>query len=73
MRFSPKTDPDDVVIDFMDSRVADHSGLVAINTLADKYGDLGKRVHLLHLSSDCAALLLVERFDIVSYSDFSAK
>jgi SulP family sulfate permease len=56
-QFSPKTDPDDVVIDFMDSRVADHSGLVAINTLADKYGDLGKRVHLLHLSSDCAALL----------------
>ena len=35
-QFSPKTDPDDVVVDFMQSRVADHSALVAINTLADK-------------------------------------
>ena len=29
----------------------------AINTLADKYGELGKTVHLRHLSSDCAGLL----------------
>jgi len=45
------------VIDFLDSRVMDHSALVAINELAQKYGALGKRVHLRHLSSDCAGLL----------------
>ncbi|KAL7538907.1 hypothetical protein ACHAWF_011186 [Thalassiosira exigua] len=55
--FSVKDDPDDVVIDFTGSRVFDHSALDAINTLADRYGALGKRVYLRHLSSDCAKLL----------------
>ncbi len=55
--FAPKDDPKDVVIDFMGSRVMDHSALEAINTLAERYGNLGKRVHLRHLSSDCYALL----------------
>jgi SulP family sulfate permease len=55
--FDPKNDPAEVVFDFMDSRVMDHSALEAINSLSAKYGELGKRVHLRHLSSDCAALL----------------
>ena len=55
--FKPKSDPNDVVIDFMESRVMDHSALEAINSLAERYGALGKRVHLRHLSSDCAGLL----------------
>jgi len=55
--FRPKNDPSDVVIDFLQSRVVDHSALEAINALAAKYGERGKRVHLRHLSSDCAGLL----------------
>lgn len=55
--FDPSSDPNDVVLDFMDSRVMDHSALEAINALAGKYGELNKRVHLRHLSSDCAGLL----------------
>lgn len=55
--FNPKEDPDDVVIDFMGSRIMDHSGLDAINKLAERYGQVGKRVHLRHLSSDCYGLL----------------
>lgn len=56
--FSPKTDPVDVVIDFTDSRIMDHSGLEAINDLADRYGrEMGKSVTLRHLSSDCTQLL----------------
>lgn len=35
--FDPKNDPDHVVVDFYDTRVADHSGLEAIDTLADRY------------------------------------
>lgn len=35
----------------------DHSALEAINALAERYGAVGKRVHLRHLSSDCAGLL----------------
>eukprot|EP00804_Cyclotella_cryptica_P005416 CCRYP_017092-RA/>CCRYP_017092-RA protein AED:0.04 eAED:0.04 QI:0/0.5/0.66/1/0.5/0.66/3/33/687 len=55
--FSVKEDPNDIVIDFTNSRVFDHSALEAINTIADRYGALGKRVYLRHLSSDCAKLL----------------
>ena len=46
-----------MVIDFTETRVFDHSALEAINNLADRYGALGKRVYLRHLSSDCARLL----------------
>jgi SulP family sulfate permease len=55
--FDPKNDPDDVVIDFYFSRVYDQSGLEAINTLAEKYRSLGKRIHLTHLSPECRDLL----------------
>jgi len=55
--FSVKEDPDDIVIDFTGSRVFDHSALEAINNIADRYGALGKRVYLRHLSKDCARLL----------------
>lgn len=55
--FDPKNDPDDVVIDFYYSRVYDQSGLEAINTLAEKYKSLGKRIHLTHLSPECRELL----------------
>ena len=34
-----------------------HSALEAINNIADCYGEAGKRVHLRHLSGDCATLL----------------
>ena len=37
--------------------MCDHSALEAINTLAARYGELGKTVHLRRLSSDCAGLL----------------
>lgn len=55
--FSPKDDPDDVVIDFMKCRVWDHSGLQAIEALTERYARREKTVHLRHLSADCKALL----------------
>lgn len=55
--FDPKNDPDDVVIDFVESRVWDHSGLQAIDDLAEKYLKAGKTLHLRHLSPDCKVLL----------------
>ncbi|MFK8049949.1 MAG: SulP family inorganic anion transporter [Halioglobus sp.] len=56
-RFDPQQDNDDVIIDFARSRVADHSGLEAIDTLADRYLSAGKTLHLVHLSDDCRKLL----------------
>ena len=55
--FHPKDDPDRVVIDFGASRVADHSGLAAIDALAARYAARGKDLRLRHLSPDCDALL----------------
>lgn len=55
--FDPAGDPDHVVVDFAESRVVDHSGLQAIDTLAERYSKAGKLLHLRHLSEDCKALL----------------
>ncbi len=56
-RFDPAQDNDDVIIDFARSRVADHSGLEAIDTLAERYLNAGKTLHLVHLSDECRRLL----------------
>ena len=56
-QFDPAQDNDDVVIDFADSRVADHSGLEAIDTLAERYMNMGKTLHLVHLSEEYRKLL----------------
>jgi SulP family sulfate permease len=55
--FDPQQDNDDVIIDFARSRVADHSGLEAIDSLADRYLGAGKTLHLVHLSAECRKLL----------------
>ncbi|RZA27594.1 MAG: SulP family inorganic anion transporter, partial [Lysobacteraceae bacterium] len=55
--FTPRDDPQDVVIDFLRARVADHSAIQVIDALAERYRLLGKRLHLRHLSPDCRELL----------------
>jgi len=55
--FDPRNDPDDIVIEFQYSRVSDHSGLEAIDTLAERYIKAGKKLHLRHLSPECLTLL----------------
>lgn len=55
--FDPKNDPDDVVIEFQNSRVYDHSAIEAIDTLAERYLNADKRLHLRHLSTECVKLL----------------
>lgn len=56
-QFDPALANDDVVIDFAGSRVCDHSGLEAIDTLAERYLNTGKTLHLVHLSGECKRLL----------------
>ncbi|MGB5225206.1 MAG: SulP family inorganic anion transporter, partial [Arenicellales bacterium] len=55
--FDPKNDPDDVVVEFQNSRVYDHSAIEAIDTLAERYLNEEKRLHLRHLSPECIELL----------------
>jgi SulP family sulfate permease len=46
-----------VVIEFRHARVVDHSAIKAIDTLAVRYQQLGKTLHLRHMSPDCLELL----------------
>jgi len=55
--FSPANDPQEVAIDFKNAKVADHSALAAIDSLAERYQTAGKKLHLKHLSQDCLELL----------------
>ncbi len=55
--FHPEDDPDDVIIEFQNSRVVDHSAIEAIDNLAEKYIRAGKQLHLRHLSPECTELL----------------
>ena len=55
--FNPTDDPDEVIIEFQNSRVADHSAIEAIDSLAEKYLTAGKRLQLRHLSGECRQLL----------------
>lgn len=55
--FSPRNDPDNVVIDFKRARIVDHSAIDAINALVERYQRRGKQLQLRHLSKDCLELL----------------
>ena len=56
-KFDVKNDPDSVEIDFVESRISDHSALEAIFVLVEKYQAVGKKITLKHLSADCKVLL----------------
>jgi SulP family sulfate permease len=55
--FTPKDDPEEVVVEFRRAKVVDHSAIEAIDALATRYQQVGKRLHLRHLSPDCLELL----------------
>lgn len=57
-KFETQADPADVIVDFKESRVFDHSGIEAIQKLSDRYQKIGKRIRFRHLSEDCRQLLV---------------
>ncbi len=57
-KFDVKEDPNNVEIDFIESKVSDHSGIEALANLTKKYLEEGKVVRLTHLSPECQVLLL---------------
>lgn len=56
-QFDISNDSSDVIVEFKNSRVADHSAIEAIDTLAERYIAQGKTLHLRHLSQECLTLL----------------
>lgn len=56
-KFDVVNDPDEVIIDFKESKVVDMSAIEALNKITEKYHKEGKKLHLRHLSQDCRQLL----------------
>lgn len=56
-KFDVANDPEEVIIDFAESKVVDMSGIEALNKLTERYLKVGKKLHLKHLSADCRTLL----------------
>ena len=56
-KFDVKNDPKSVEVDFIESRISDHSAIEAIFNLVTKYNQEDKKIHLKHLSEDCKILL----------------
>lgn len=56
-KFDVSNDPDEVVIDFAESRVVDMSAIEALNKVTERYAKSGKKIHLKHLSKDCLRLI----------------
>ena len=57
-KFSVNEDPDKIEIDFIESRVSDHSALEALFNLVEKYEAAGKEIKIKHLSEECQALMI---------------
>lgn len=56
-KFDVQGDPEEVIIDFQESRIVDMSAIEAVNKITERYMKVGKKLHLKHLSPDCQELL----------------
>lgn len=56
-KFEVENDPQEIIIDFQESRIVDMSAIEALNKITEKYTNANKTVHLKHLSPDCKKLL----------------
>lgn len=56
-KFDVKNDPNKVEIDFLESKVTDHSAIEAIFNLVERYEKLGKQIKIKHLSEDCIGIM----------------
>lgn len=56
-KFDIANDPNEIIIDFKESRIVDMSAIEALNRITELYKKAGKTVHLKHLSPDCRKLI----------------
>jgi SulP family sulfate permease len=56
-KFDVLNDPNEVIVDFKESRIMDQSAIEAVNKLTERYLKEGKTIHLRHLSKDCIRLI----------------
>jgi SulP family sulfate permease len=56
-KFDVLNDPEEIIIDFSESRIVDMSAIEALNKLTERYHKVGKKVHLNYLNQDSRRLL----------------
>ena len=56
-KFDPANDPQEVIVDFKESRIVDMSAIDALDKLSKRYALQNKKIHLKHLSEDCRKML----------------
>jgi SulP family sulfate permease len=56
-KFDVLNDPQEVIIDFQESKIVDMSAIDAVNKITERYEKVNKKLHLKHLSSDCVQLI----------------
>lgn len=56
-KFDVSNDPNEIIIDFKESKITDMSAIDAVNKITERYAKVNKTVHLRHLSTDCRTLL----------------
>lgn len=72
-KFDPMGDPDEIIIDFKESRIVDHSGIDAIHKVTERYEKFGKTVYIRHLNNSSRVLLSkAEKIINVNYTEDDA-
>lgn len=56
-KFDVANDPDEVIIDFKESKIMDMSAIDALNKITERYANVNKTIRLRHLSENCRQLL----------------
>jgi SulP family sulfate permease len=56
-KFDVVNDPNEIIIDFKESKITDMSAIDAVNKITERYAKVNKMAHLRHLSADCRTLL----------------
>ncbi|AWW32596.1 sodium-independent anion transporter [Echinicola strongylocentroti] len=69
-KFDPTNDPEEIIIDFAESRIVDHSGIDAVHKVTERYDKMGKTVYIRHLSTSSKNLLeKAEKIININYAD----
>jgi SulP family sulfate permease len=56
-KFDVANDPDEVIIDFKESKIMDMSAIDVLNKITERYANVNKTIRLRHLSPNCRQLL----------------
>lgn len=63
-KFDVKNDPENVIVDFSESKVVDMSAIETIKAINRKYHEAGKKLIFKHLSNDCKDILSQAKVEV---------